>query len=64
MVDHEEAVNEIDFSYTIAGGDLKVLCGKTGSSRLMLKTSIGDTTVIRPLAIICREEVASNGAWL
>lgn len=64
VVDHEEAVNEIDFSYTIAGGDLKVLCGKTGSSRLMLKTSIGDTTVSRPLAIICREEVASNGAWL
>lgn len=64
IVEQEEAVRTLDFSYTIAGGRLKVLCGKTGSARLELKTIIGETEVVRPLALICREQVASNGGWL
>ena len=64
VTEDKEAINEIDFSYTIANNQLKVHCGKAGSSRLELKTTIGDTEVTRPLAIICREESASNGGWL
>lgn len=64
VVDVQNAINELDFSYTIAGGELKVLCGKSGSTRLELKCSIGDTEVVRPLALISREHNALNGGWL
>lgn len=64
VLNEQDAINEIDFSYTIAGSELKVLCGKSGSARLELKCTIGDTEVVRPLALISREQNASNGGWL
>lgn len=64
VVEDKEAADEIGLSYSVAGNEIKVLCGKIGSSRLTLKCQIGDTEVSRTLAVICREQNASNGGWL
>ncbi len=64
LLDVEEAVEKLDFSCTISGGDLKISCGKQGSARLTLKSSVGETSLIRNVALISCEGPAANGGWL
>ncbi len=64
IVDLSEAEQELDMSYTLSGGELKVLCRKLGSARITLKSTIGETEVEGSVAIICREHDTVNGGWL
>lgn len=64
-VDPMGAVDRLGLTYEITEDNrLMITCAKSGSSKVKLCCKIGDTSVERYFAVICREQMASNGGWL
>ncbi len=48
----------------IMGGALILQCARAGMAFVEVTALVGDTTIVRELAVVARQEVADNGGWM